>query len=291
MIGAPFDAAHPAVDDGWFHVEKVSDRLFAISEPRHYEHTVIYLLIGETSAVLIDTGCGIGDLRRVVKQLTTLPVLVINTHSHLDHVGGNRQFSDIAMFDHPRARHIASMGAFLETVTWELTRPDLVTSPWPENFDHDQAAIAPFGVSRWLEHGELISLGEIELTILHTPGEAPDHICLLDRSHRTLFSGDILLGGPVWAHLEGGDVAQLEKSYQLLMRYFGAFDILMPSHNGHSQDKQLLPTALAGARDILRGHSEPDTGVDPWGRPYDRYDFDGISILQKPGQGRAGSVT
>ena len=61
-----------AVDDDWFEVVKVSDALYAIMEPRHYEHTVLNLLIGEGHAILIDTGCGIGNPRRLVEQLTAI---------------------------------------------------------------------------------------------------------------------------------------------------------------------------------------------------------------------------
>src|SRR5438067_11227169 len=104
-----------AIEDDWFGVLKISDYLYAISEPRHYEHTVLNLLIGDRHAVLIDTGCGIGNLRRVIESLTEHSVTVINTHTHLDHLGSNNQFSDIVMFDHPRSRRISRDGKPQET--------------------------------------------------------------------------------------------------------------------------------------------------------------------------------
>ena len=108
------------VDDDWFDVVKVADYLYAIMEPRHYEHTVLNLLVGEDRAILIDTGCGIGNPKAVVEQLTRLPVTVINTHTHLDHLGGNHQFRDIMMFDHPRSRSLSRDGAPQQTLFWEL---------------------------------------------------------------------------------------------------------------------------------------------------------------------------
>jgi glyoxylase-like metal-dependent hydrolase (beta-lactamase superfamily II) len=269
------------VDDDWFDVLKISDILFSISEPGHYEHTVVYLLLGTDRAVLIDTGCGIGDLRHVVEQLTDLPITVINTHVHLDHLGSNHQFSDIAMFDHSRSRCLARDGASHEVVHWELLRDELITKPRPRGFRRESASIPPFHVSRWLKHGDVLEVGGLQLEVLHTPGEAPDHICLLDHTNRVLFSGDILLNGAVWSHLDGGDVGELLESYEFLMQRHDQFDVLMPSHNAPCQDKDLLPIALAGARDVLSGKAKPVAGVDPWGRQYLKYDFGRTSILTK----------
>jgi len=269
------------IDDDWFDVLKISDYLFAISEPRHYEHTVIYLMLGRDHAILIDTGCGIGNLRRVVEQLTPLPITVINTHTHLDHLGSNGQFAEIFMFDHPRSRDISSRGAPPEVLLWELHRQELVTPPWPRGFRQQEGTLPPFNVSRWLKHDDVVERGGLRLRIVHTPGEAPDHICLLDQTHRILFSGDILLDGPVWSHLDGGDVAQLHESYELLMHHYDEFDLIMPSHNAPCQPKDLLPIALAGSKDVLSGKAQPQAGVDPWGRHYKIYDFGRISILSR----------
>ena len=269
------------IDDDWFEVQKINDSLYAISEPRHYEHTVLNLLIGEQHAVLIDTGCGIGNLRPVVELLTSHPVTVINTHTHLDHLGSNNQFSNIMMFDHPRSRSVSRDGASQETLFWELINDKVVTPPWPRGFKRENATLLPFEVSRWLKHGDVLEIGGRELMVLHTPGEAPDHICLLDRNNRILFCGDILLNGAVWSHLDGGDVGALRASYELLMRHYDEFDFLMPSHNAPCLSKDILPIALAGAEDVLAGKVRPEEGIDPWERPYKKYDFGRISILTK----------
>ena len=118
-----------------------------------------------------------------------------------------------------------------------------------------------------LKHGETIELGGIRLKVLHTPGEAPDHICLLDETHRILFSGDILLEGAVWSHLDGGDVGALRDSYELLMRHYDEFDFLMPCHNAPCQAKDLLPVALAGAETVLVRHDAAAGGRRSLGAP------------------------
>lgn len=55
------------------------------------------LVVGEKKAILFDTMCGIGDLRQTVEEVTDLPLTVINSHAHYDHMGGNYQFDSVYM--------------------------------------------------------------------------------------------------------------------------------------------------------------------------------------------------
>jgi len=267
--------------EDWFKVYEITPSLFVFYEPRHYEETIVNLVIGEQKAVLIDTGCGIGDLRKAVEAITTLPVMVVNTHTHLDHLGSNRQFDDIAMFDHPLSRRTATYGADPRTLQTDLMSENLITKPWPQGFDLGKATLPPFKVSRWLKDGEQIDLGGRTLEVIYTPGEATNHICLLDRTNRILFCGDILLHGPIWTHMEGGSLQDLATSYRRLMDYFDAFDYLMPGHNEPWLDKNLLPKALDGADKIMSGQAAYQEIVDPWNRHLKQYSFGRFSILTR----------
>ncbi len=73
----------------WFTVERVDADTYAVSEYRHWEEPHCYLLLGRERAALIDTGLGVGDIRAVVERLTDLPVTVLTTHVHWDHIGGH----------------------------------------------------------------------------------------------------------------------------------------------------------------------------------------------------------
>jgi glyoxylase-like metal-dependent hydrolase (beta-lactamase superfamily II) len=202
------------VSEDWFEVFRIKSHLLAFHEPRHYEETLVSLLVGQEKAVLIDTGCGIADLRKAVEQVTDKPVMVINTHTHLDHIGSNSQFDEIAMLDHPLSRQVAKEGVSHEILQTEILAENLVTGPWPRGFEPGDFELSPFQVDRWLRDGDQVNLGESALEVIHTPGEAPDHICLLDRVERILFCGDILLHGAVWTHLEGGSLEDLIASYR-----------------------------------------------------------------------------
>src|ERR1700733_1017941 len=85
--------------DPWFEVYKPAQGVFAIYEPHQAEETISYLMVGEKRALLFDSGMGIGDLKKVIAQLTKLPIIVLNSHTHNDHVGDNWQFSTIYSMD------------------------------------------------------------------------------------------------------------------------------------------------------------------------------------------------
>jgi glyoxylase-like metal-dependent hydrolase (beta-lactamase superfamily II) len=263
----------------WFQVYEIATNLFVFYESRHYEGTIVNLVIGEQKAALIDTGCGIGNLRKTVEDVTNKPVIVINTHTHLDHLGSNCQFDEIAMFDHPLSHRVAQKGVPHQILQTEILAENLVIKPWPRGFDPSGASIPPFKVSHSLRDGEQLSLGGRDLEVVHTPGEAIDHICLLDRADRVLFCGDILLYGPVWTHLEGGSLKDLIASYQRLMQYFDEFDHLMPSHNQPWLDKDLLPETLAAAEKVFSGEAESRDIIDPWNRRLKQYSFGRFEIL------------
>ena len=268
-----------STSDDWFKIYEIVPDLFVFHEPRHYEETLISLVIGRERAALIDTGCGIGNLRKAVEAVTDKPIVVINTHTHTDHLGSNHQFDDVAMFDHPLSHRAAEQGVSRETMQHDILAENLVVKPWPQGFDPDGLSLPPFRVSRWLRPGDRIDLGGRDLFVIQTPGEAADQISLLDRANRILFSGDILLHGPVWTHLEGGSLQDLLTSYRRLLGYIDDFDHLMPGHNEPWLGKELLPASLAGAEKVLAGQAEYREITDPWNRRLRQYPFGPFSRL------------
>lgn len=74
-----------------YKIEKINEHIYRlIGLTNEYS----YLVIGNKKAILIDTCCGVDNLRQTVDELTTLPYDVILTHGHVDHVGGVGRFKD-----------------------------------------------------------------------------------------------------------------------------------------------------------------------------------------------------
>ena len=79
----------------WFEVYLITDGIYAIYEMGQFEEVISYLILGDKRALLFDTGIGVGDMKKLVSNLTDLPVTVLNSHTHYDHVGGNYAFDDV----------------------------------------------------------------------------------------------------------------------------------------------------------------------------------------------------
>jgi hypothetical protein len=91
-------------DEPWFEIYRIRPGVFAIYEPKQFEEVISYLILGEKRALLFDTGLGVGRISATVARLTPLPVTVINSHTHFDHVGGNAEFQEIWNRDLPYTR-------------------------------------------------------------------------------------------------------------------------------------------------------------------------------------------
>ena len=76
----------------WFTVKKLFPQVWGIAEFAHNEKVISYLFVGKHKALLFDSGMGIEDISQEVKKITDLEVVLINSHFHYDHVGGNSLF-------------------------------------------------------------------------------------------------------------------------------------------------------------------------------------------------------
>ena len=178
--------------DTWFTVESIDENTWAISEYRHWEETHCYLLCGTESALLIDTGLGIGDLGETVRNLTGLPVLAAVTHAHWDHMGGLRFFDRIAVHE---AEEKWMAGKF--PLTDEAVRKALRGRPccFPRDFEADQYQVFQGTPQIILTDGMTLNLGNRTVSVLHTPGHSPGHCCFYEADRGYLFTGDLIYSG------------------------------------------------------------------------------------------------
>lgn len=136
-----------------------------------FEAPFMYLLVGSTKALLIDTG-DVADpkqlpLAATVMQLlpgnetAKLPLLVVHTHRHLDHRAGDGQFANLA--------NAQVVGYDLESV---------------KKF---------YGFSDWPNGTAVIDLGGRQVDAIPTPGHNQTEVSFYDRNTGLLFSGDFLM--------------------------------------------------------------------------------------------------
>jgi glyoxylase-like metal-dependent hydrolase (beta-lactamase superfamily II) len=254
---------------------------YALYEGGHFQEVISFLILGRDRALLWDTGMGIGDMRALVEELSALPLIVLNSHTHFDHMGSNWRFEEVGVFDHPVSLNRAARGLPREAVA-EHMGADQFARPLPPGFSPDRYEIRGAPV-RPVRRGERFDLGGRTLEVLHTPGHSPDSVMLLDRDNSILFTGDTFYPAVLYAHLDSGDgmVSDFE-TYRRTMGFladnFGDLKTLRCSHNEPEVPGAKLRDAAA-AFDAIAG-GKASYKADALGRRL--YDFEGFSIVTPP---------
>jgi glyoxylase-like metal-dependent hydrolase (beta-lactamase superfamily II) len=213
-----------SVPSDWFHIIQLDESTYAISEPKYWLKNVSYLLIGTHSALLFDTGPGVHSIRPVVDRLTHVPVLVLPSHLHFDHVGRIQEFPRVALVSTPALRR--------QVIDGTLNEP-------PEQYllptRHE------FRVSRWLTSGQILDLGGRRITVLATPGHTPDSVSLVDLEHHRVFTGDLLNREGTLAAAPGSDIGELVVSLAAVVKYASTRSVAYEAHSERPiTDKELV---------------------------------------------------
>lgn len=180
----------------------------------------MYLLEGDDKALLIDTGWGAGNLRPFVEKLTNKPIMVVNSHYHPDHAGGNGEWEE-AWMHADWEKDIPSMGD---------CPCDISKLPHP-NYAH-----------RILTDGQIIDLGNRKVEVLYMTAHSNSSLFFLDHGQRMLFCGDeveaaqVLMYGIVEVPGEPHDLAARLRAHHANCAALWArrdeWDDLCPNHNG-----------------------------------------------------------
>ena len=214
----------------WFQVYQIDEGLFAIAEPYQWQEVVSYLIIGDERALLFDTGNGMGDIKAIVEQLTTLPVTALASHSHIDHVGGHWQFENILApdtdFTNTRARGLDN------DFVREEASPQALCKPMPDGVTIDNHHTKPFTPTARVAEGTQIDLGGVTLEVLAIPGHTPDSIALIDSNAGRLFTGDSYYKGPIWLF---GPATNLEAYRASIARLADLAPSLSAVHGAHNE--------------------------------------------------------
>jgi glyoxylase-like metal-dependent hydrolase (beta-lactamase superfamily II) len=259
-------------DDPWFEIYKVAPGVFAIYEPHQAEEVISYLIVGHKQAVLFDTGMGIGDIHKLTAKLTAHPVVVLNSHTHDDHVGGNWQFTFVYGMDTEFTRTNAKGSR--EDAQAEIT-PDQLCGDLPKGFNPKTYATKPWKISHAIHDGFKINLGGRTLEVLSTPGHTPDAISLLDRENGLLFTGDTYYPAPIWLFRPETDLDVYVNSVKRLAALAPEIKLVLGAHNIPVAEPSVLPRLVAAIQAVRSGEGT----VKPAEEGKAIHSLDGFSFL------------
>lgn len=176
----------------WFEVIEINEHITLIRErldkvePRYLtKYTNIYVIKGNHSAILFDTGSGVQKIKPIVDKIVDdLELIVINSHSHFDHVLSNYEFKEV---------YIHELDASEISKSYDVSQLPVNS----EVFKSYNNAIPPCSKIIELKGNETFDLGDLTIEVLHTPGHSSGSICLLT-SQGDMFSGDTVHYGSVY---------------------------------------------------------------------------------------------
>lgn len=165
------------------------------------------ILIRGDRTALIDTGCGIGILKKV---RDAFPIdLLVNSHSHPDHSAGNWLFPAIPLYGPIQS---AATHGRISPLSERFTEPGALARSWVRFV----ASVLDFRdrpPTHFFGEGDRFDFGGLALQAVHTPGHTIDHYCFWEPDRRILFGFDLDLTpfGPWYGHRES-DLADLRHS-------------------------------------------------------------------------------
>jgi hydroxyacylglutathione hydrolase len=215
----------------------------------NFEAPLLYLLIGDDVALLIDTGATEDPaqmpLARTVVDLlpdrgeAKLPLMVLHTHGHRDHRAADAQFASL---------------------------PGVVVVP-PEVADLRTALNLP----QWPEGVAHIALGGRTVDVIAAPGHQPAHLIFYDDRTALLFTGDFLLPG----RLMVDDLGAYRASAQRLVKFLGDRPVahVLGAHIELDNAGELFP---GGSQHHPNERTVALTKADVLGLPQALADFNGF---------------
>lgn len=230
----------------YYHVVEHGKGIYRIDST---EGVFMDLLIGSKKALLIDTGYGFGNLQEVVDTLIgELPLIVVNTHGHLDHADGNWQFADCEIFMHPADKELyesfytkesradAIENAKHAKINWGS---DETVNTLPEGFDENMYLSQEAPEAKPICEGDVIDLGGITLKVYEVPGHTKGSIALLNEK-----TGEMYMGDAANAHvlvvkaLGGATIGDYKKTLNKLQGI--EFETFLTGHDANSFSKETL---------------------------------------------------
>lgn len=206
-----------------------------------------FLLTGNESALMIDSGMNTPNAREIVESITNLPITLLNTHCDIDHISGNNAFEEFYIGEN-EIDYYLKMNKQTNTI-------------------------------KFVKDKEIIDLGNRKLQIINLPGHTPGSIAILDIDNRVLIGGDSIQDGRIFMF---GDIRNLDtfiiSLQELWNDYQNEFDIVYPSHGSIPIDKNIITKIIDAAKQIKENKVQGKR-IEMMSKEITYYDFGYVGFL------------
>jgi glyoxylase-like metal-dependent hydrolase (beta-lactamase superfamily II) len=148
-----------------------------------FEQNCSILVCQDTGdAAVVDPGGDIDKILNAVKKMGGNVKKILLTHGHLDHCASAKDLSD--------QLRVPIEGPQVAEKFWLDQLPEQTV-----RFGFGNAKA--FVPTRWLEDGDRVQVGKVDLDVLHCPGHTPGHVVFFDKEDRLALVGDVLFAGSI----------------------------------------------------------------------------------------------
>lgn len=242
---------------------EIAPKTWLISE---YKLVNMYLLEGADTALLIDCGAGIGNIRETVFALTKKPLTVVITHGHYDHDGGAMLFPAVYM----HRDDLAYAAKMCEEMGTEGRRAYAISRGTVRNPATSAQEIAsmviPNGPVNRLPLADncIFNLGGRTIEVIPTPGHSKGSVVLLDRENRLLFTGD-MANDCLLLNFAGSStsVTEYNKSMRKLWARESEYDFICIGHDALDKtDKTIIQDYIHATDKLICGEAAGTPGAN-----------------------------
>ena len=187
----------------------------------------------------VDPGGDIDLLLDIAKKNNLIPEKILLTHGHIDHAGGAQELSNILKIK-IEGPHIAD-----KFLLDDLEKQGAMFGMISKNCSPD----------RWLDDGDIVKIGLVELDTYFCPGHTPGHVIFYSKENKIALVGDVLFNGSIGrTDLPGGNHEELLGSIKNKLWPLGHDIEFIPGHGPKSTFAQERATNAFVADNILLNH-------------------------------------
>ena len=258
----------------YYTVKQIYPWLYSICGP---VRVYCYLLVGEKSALLFDTGYGIAPLDEAIREVCDLPYEVVLGHGHGDHTNGAYQFK--SAWIHPEditlCKRQTSRTARRKIIADAAER---LPHGFLTDFDEESYINSGAGNLQALQEGQIFDLGGLTARVVPMEGHTAGSIGLFIPEHRVLIDSDSA-NQHMWMFLDeslsvSDYISMLERTIRL------DFDTFFYGHGDSPKEKSEFARYIEVARNIDTKKSEKYEGM-PWLNGLLYQEDDGVGIIYR----------
>ncbi len=164
----------------WYKIVEIEKDVYLIDEPKHVR---CFLVNGDDKSIMIDTGTGLSDIKKAIEPISHEDIMVLNTHWHFDHIGGNSQFDQIGISAKEKELAAKEMPNSALRNTY-ISYMHEYGVDFPKGFDPSEYRVIGKKPDFIISEGDIFPAGDHRLEAIATPGHTEGGMSFLDHKNR-----------------------------------------------------------------------------------------------------------